>query len=215
MVVRGKKKLVEALKKGCLAPENLVLKEGAVVMFVKNNPGKGYINGTLGKVVGFDSDNYPIVKLHSGKEIVVVPGSWILEENDKILAEISQIPLRLAWAITVHKSQGMSLDVAEMDLSKAFDYGMGYVALSRLRSLEGLRLLGINEMAFRVNDEIGEMDMVFKKLSKEVASELGQIGTEELKLRHSTFLKGIISKESGIKSADTLKDLYNKFFGKK
>jgi len=92
---------------------------------------------------------------------------------------------------------------------------MGYVALSRLRSLEGLRLLGINEMAFRVNDEIGEMDMVFKKLSKEVASELGQIGTEELKLRHSTFLKGIISKESGIKSADTLKDLYNKFFGKK
>ena len=215
MVVRGKKKLVEALKKGCLAPENLVLKEGAVVMFVKNNPGKGYINGTLGKVVGFDSDNYPIVKLHSGKEIVVVPGSWILEENDKILAEISQIPLRLAWAITVHKSQGMSLDVAEMDLSKAFDYGMGYVALSRLRSLEGLRLLGINEMAFRVNDEIGEMDMVFKKLSKEVAAELGQIGTEELKLRHSTFLKGIISKESGIKSADTLKDLYNKFFGKK
>ncbi|KKS80689.1 MAG: hypothetical protein UV55_C0033G0001, partial [Candidatus Gottesmanbacteria bacterium GW2011_GWC1_43_10] len=116
---------------------------------------------------------------------------------------------------TVHKSQGMSLDVAEMDLSKAFDYGMGYVALSRLRSLEGLRLLGINEMAFRVNDEIGEMDMVFKKLSKEVAAELGQIGTEELKLRHSTFLKGIISKESGIKSADTLKVLYNKFFGKK
>lgn len=215
MVASGKKSLVDGLKKGCLAPENLVLKEGAVVMFVKNNPGKGYINGTLGKVVGFDTDKYPIVKLASGREIVATPSSWILEENDKILAEINQVPLRLAWAITVHKSQGMSLDAAEIDLSKSFDFGMGYVALSRLRSLEGLRLLGINNMAFRVNDEIGEMDLEFKKLSQEAASELKQLGAKEIKLRHNTFLREIISAETDAKSGDALNDLFNKFFGKK
>ena len=188
----GKKELVAGLKKGCLAQEILVLKEGAVVMFVKNNPTKGYSNGTLGKVIGFDKeDSYPIVKLYSGREIIVGPGSWMLEENENIIAEISQIPLRLAWAITVHKSQGMSLDAAEIDLSKSFDFGMGYVALSRLRSLEGLRLLGINNMAFRVNGEVGEIDVEFKKLSKEAAMELKQIGKEELKQKQKAYSQRI------------------------
>jgi ATP-dependent DNA helicase PIF1 len=196
MATSGKKKLVEGLKKGCLAPEILVLKEGASVMFVKNNPAKGYINGTLGKVIGFDSeDKYPIVKLANGREVVAIPSCWVLEENDKTLAEISQVPLRLAWAITVHKSQGMSLDAAEIDLSKSFDFGMGYVALSRLRSLEGLRLLGINNMAFLVNSEIGEIDLQFKKLSNEAVMELKQIGEEQIKLSHNAFLKEIIPEE--------------------
>jgi len=190
----GKKELVAGLIKGCLAPEILVLKEGAVVMFVKNNPTKGYSNGTLGKVIGFDKeDSYPIVKLYTGREIIVSPSSWMLEENENIIAEISQIPLRLAWAITVHKSQGMSLDAAEIDLSKSFDFGMGYVALSRLRSLEGLRLLGINNMAFRVNEEIGEIDSEFKKLSKEAAMELEQMDKEVLKRKQKDYLRRIKS----------------------
>lgn len=215
MTTSGKKALVNGLIKGCLAPEVLTLKEGASVMFVKNNPAKGYINGTLGTVVGFDDENFPIVKIASGREIAATPSNWALEENEKVLAEISQVPLRLAWAITVHKSQGMSLDAAEIDLSRSFDYGMGYVALSRLRSLSGLRLLGINNMAFRVNAEIGEMDLGFKKSSKEAAMELKQLSEKEKKLRHNEFLKGIIPQDSGIKSEDTISALFNRFFGKK
>lgn len=209
----GNPKLVDVLKKGCLAPGTLVLKEGAVVMFVKNNPGKGYINGTLGKVIEFDSDKYPVVETYSGKEIVATPTSWTFEENDVVLAEISQVPLRLAWAITVHKSQGMSLDVAEVDLSKSFTYGMGYVALSRLRSLDGLRLLGINQMALKVDNEVAEIDTLFKTLSKQESVELHELGSDEIKLRQKTYLEKILPTGEDARD-DTLKNLFNKFFGR-
>jgi hypothetical protein len=138
---RGKANIVEALKKSCLAPEHLVLKIGARVMFVKNSFEKKFANGTLGIIEGFSGAGFPLVKTASGKLIEATPMNWIIEEDGKIKAEIMQIPLRLAWAITVHKSQGMSLDAAEIDLSRSFAFGMGYVALSRVRSLNGLKLL--------------------------------------------------------------------------
>ena len=212
MVAKGNKKLIEALKKGCLAPENLILKKGAVVMFVKNNPGKSYINGTLGRVVDFDSEKYPIVETYSGKEVVAYPTSWIFEENDVILAEISQVPLRLAWAITVHKSQGMSLDAAEVDLSKSFSYGMGYVALSRLKSLDGLRLLGINQTALQVDNDIAEIDLVFKEDSRSAATKLNNLSSQELKLRQKAYLNKIFPKGDKLTSERTLKNLFNKLF---
>jgi ATP-dependent exoDNAse (exonuclease V) alpha subunit len=159
----GSKKLVNFLRKSCLAPQKLRLKKGAIVMFVKNNFEKGYVNGTLGKIVNFKGD-FPIVRTRLGAEIKVKPAKWNLEEEDEILASIKQFPLRLAWAITVHKSQGMSLDVAEIDLSKSFEYGMGYVALSRVKSLEGIRLMGINEMGLRVNPDIVEKDKEFRRI---------------------------------------------------
>lgn len=164
MTSSGPDELVKVLKKGCLAPENLVLKKGAAVMFVKNNFGIGYVNGTLGKVVGFDQDT-PIVEVRSGKLIKVEVESWAIEEGDIIKAQIDQLPLRLAWAITVHKSQGMSLDVAEIDLSKSFVPGMGYVALSRVRTLDGMKLIGLNSVALEVNKEVLEMDKEFKRMS--------------------------------------------------
>jgi ATP-dependent DNA helicase PIF1 len=80
------------------------------------------------------------------------------------------LPLRLAWAITIHKSQGMSLDSAEIDLSKTFTPGMGYVALSRVRSLDGLYLNGINAMAVRLHPAIYDLDRALKTLSAELAS---------------------------------------------
>jgi ATP-dependent exoDNAse (exonuclease V) alpha subunit len=167
MSASGLSKIVDLLKKNCLAPEILKLKIGAVVMFVKNNYKAGYVNGTLGTVVGFDVNDFPIIKTIKGKTIVVEKEKWEIEKGDVIVATVWQIPLRLAWAITIHKSQGMSLDAAEIDLGKSFDFGMGYVALSRVRRLSSIRLLGINENALRVNQEITEKDKEFVELSLE------------------------------------------------
>ena len=91
------------------------------------------------------------------------PDNWELRDGDKKRAGMSQIPLRLAWAITVHKSQGMTLDAARIDLRKAFVEGMGYVALSRVRSLEGLSLVGINQMALRISQEALDIDETLRK----------------------------------------------------
>ena len=150
MVTRGKKQLLDTMKESLLAQEELKLKIGTKVMFIKNDTMRRYSNGTLGKVIGFDDRDYPIVEKHNGDTITVVEDTWQLMEDDKVLAEIKQLPLRYAWAITVHKSQGMTLDAAEIDLTKAFGHGMGYVALSRVRSLDGLRLLGINGDSFHI-----------------------------------------------------------------
>jgi hypothetical protein len=100
-----------------------------------------------------------------------MPASWKVEENDVTLAKITQVPLRLAWAITVHKSQGMTLDAAEVDLGKAFTYGLGYVALSRVRSLDSLNLLGVNEMALMVSEEARQIDEKLRTLSEEAEKE--------------------------------------------
>lgn len=166
----GEARLVEALKKNCLAPSELVLKKGALVMFVKNkfkNEEAVYVNGSAGVVVGFHEGSYPLVRLNNGSLITVTPDSWTIDDEDQVLARINQLPLRLAWAITVHKSQGMTLERAEIDLSRAFSYGMGYVALSRLTSLKGLYLLGINEMAYRINPQVLAYDEELLRLSEE------------------------------------------------
>lgn len=167
MHLKGEPKLVELLKRSCLASEELTLKKGAKVMFLKNNVDKGYVNGTLGKVVGFDNNEYPIVKIFSGKKIIATHASWTIKEDDVVKAEISQIPLRLAWAITVHKSQGMTLDAAEIDLSKAFERGMGYVALSRVKTLDSLKLIGFNETALEVNPKVIDLEINLIRQSEE------------------------------------------------
>jgi ATP-dependent exoDNAse (exonuclease V) alpha subunit len=170
----GRPTLVEILKKSCLAPEKLNLKIGARVMFVKNNFEGGYVNGTLGKVIDFEMDG-PVVETTRGKRIKAVAMPWSIEENGKVLAEINQVPLRLAWAITVHKSQGMSLDAVEVDLSKSFEKGMGYVALSRVRTLGGLKLLGINNMALQVHEEVLEFDQELQSFSAAAATALSDM----------------------------------------
>lgn len=185
----GRKSDAEALKRSCLAPEELKLKKGASVMFVKNNFDEGYVNGTLGSVVDFNDIGYPIVKTFSGETIEVGFESWSIEEDGKLRATLRQIPLRLAWAITIHKSQGMSLDAAEMDLSKTFEKGMGYVALSRVRSMEGMRLLGMNDLALRVKDEVLEMDAVLMKKSEDILVALQRIPAENIENKHDAFRK--------------------------
>lgn len=166
IVEQGSKELVEFLKKSYPVVIELKLKLGAVVMFIKNNYEAGYVNGTLGEVVDFDDDGFPVIKTKNKNKLVAKPVSWNIEEDEVILASIKQVPLRLAWAITVHKSQGMSLDAAEIDLSKSFERGMGYVALSRVRALDSICLKGINEMALKVNEVVVKKDKEFKKLSE-------------------------------------------------
>lgn len=164
--VTGDKQLVEVLKKTVLAGKELQLKVGAKVMFVKNNYDKGYINGSLGEVIEYSGVGLPVVKLTSGDKITVTPEKWSIDdENGKSLASFNQIPLRLAWAITVHKSQGMTLEAAEIDLSKTFESGQGYVALSRLKSLSKLHLLGFNQKALTVDSLALKADQRFKELS--------------------------------------------------
>jgi ATP-dependent exoDNAse (exonuclease V) alpha subunit len=165
MTSHGKASGVEALKRGCLSPEELWIKVGALVMFVKNNPIAGYVNGTIGEVIGFNTDGFPIVKTKEGKEFVAIPQPWAIEDQGKVLAEIYQVPLRLAWAVTIHKSQGMTLDSAHIDLSQAFVAGQGYVALSRVRTLDGLYLKGINRQALEVHPGVLTIDKKFQELS--------------------------------------------------
>jgi hypothetical protein len=177
----GNPKLIESLKRSVLTPENLALKLGAKVMFVKNNFEQGFMNGTLGEIIEFNENGYPIVQTKDGHEIEAVEEQWAIEDLDgKQLASYVQVPLRLAWAITVHKSQGMTLDEATIDLSKTFEKGQGYVALSRLKDIRGLHLIGFNEVALQIDTLVLEEDLNFKDLSMMAENKADPAQLEEL-----------------------------------
>jgi ATP-dependent DNA helicase PIF1 len=118
---------------------------GAQVMLTKNiDVDNGLANGSRGIITGFNDDNgYPVVKFINGIEETVVPYKTTYRDADTSLI-IEQIPLKLAWATTIHKSQGATLDYVVANLSNIFEYGQAYVALSRAKSLDNLFLTGIN-----------------------------------------------------------------------
>ncbi len=188
MLSRGPEVLTATLKRGCLSPEVLSLKIGARVMFTKNNPDGSFVNGTLGEVEKFADDGNPIIRTLHGRRIFTEPMEWVVEDGAHVLARIIQIPLRLAWAITIHKSQGMTLDAAVMDLSQAFEYGQGYVALSRVRSLAGLHLLGWNDRALEVHPEISAVDENFKTSSDSIQKVFEAMPAEEHAARVKNFI---------------------------
>lgn len=145
------KRYIDTLKKNCLSPETLKLKVGALVMFTKNSPTAEYVNGTSGVIEGFERGN-PIIRTKAGRLVTAERDAWSINTDDgDPIASINQIPLRLAWAITVHKSQGMTLDAALMDLNRCFEYGQGYVGLSRVSSLDGLHLINWSIRALQVH----------------------------------------------------------------
>jgi DNA-binding CsgD family transcriptional regulator len=187
---RGSKPVQEALARTCLSPGVLELTEDAMVMCTKNNFEAGYVNGTLGRVVDFTAvDGWPIIETFAGQRITIEPTNWTVAEDNKVLGEITQVPLRLAWAITVHKSQGMSLDAAEVDLSRAFVFGQGYVALSRVRTLAGLKVLGMSPTALRVDPKIVAEDERFRSESEQVEDTFNEMPEEDQLEMHKRFVK--------------------------
>ncbi len=211
MTTRGPDVLVDILKKSCLAYEELRLKAGAEIICIKNNIEGGYVNGTRGKVIGFDTSSYnPIIELYNGKKITITPMDWAIEEDGKIKTSLTQLPLRLAWAITIHKSQGMSLDNAEIDLRNTFTYGMGYVALSRVRTLEGIRLIGFSPKALEVNPLILELDQDLKNESTQnelLFSKLKKTEQEKLEIDFIDRMGGTREKEKNVKGKTLRKAL--------
>ncbi|MBI4253124.1 AAA family ATPase [Candidatus Uhrbacteria bacterium] len=172
----GPSSLVVQLRRGCLSPENLQLKNGAVVMFTKNDPTLKFVNGTTGRIIGFSKETgAPLVQTRAGRVVSAEPADWSIDDGTSVLARITQVPLRLAWALTVHKSQGMSLDAAHMDLSRVFEYGQGYVALSRVRTLAGLTLVGINERALHIHPEVRAQDAAFRTHSTKAQERIAML----------------------------------------
>ena len=131
---------------------NLELKLGAQVMYVKNDssPEKRYFNGKIGKIISFDKDNIVVRCPDDTEDIYTGQELWenikytidkeTKEIKEEVIGSFYQYPLRLAWAITIHKSQGLTFERAIIDANAAFSHGQTYVALSRCKTLEGLVL---------------------------------------------------------------------------
>eukprot|EP00112_Aurelia_sp_Birch-Aquarium-sp1_P012286 Seg2586.1 transcript_id=Seg2586.1/GoldUCD/mRNA.D3Y31 product="ATP-dependent DNA helicase PIF1" protein_id=Seg2586.1/GoldUCD/D3Y31 len=125
----------------CPYEETISLKVGAKVMLLKNMPHKGLVNGSIGIVESVVAD-LPIVKFKENTVLKVVPSTWAALNDDNVtVATRRQLPLQLAWATTIHKSQGQTITSLTVSLAGIFEYGQAYVDLSRVRSLAGLRVL--------------------------------------------------------------------------
>lgn len=146
----------ESLKKGLLCESVLRLKVGAQVMCIINILNENVLelyNGSQGIVTSFTICGNPVVEFQNGVHRAILPHVW---ESDKIPGvSVSQIPLILAWAISIHKSQGSTLDMAEIDIgSGIFECGQSYVALSRVRTLEGLYLSSYDPSKIKINQKV-------------------------------------------------------------
>ena len=171
----GKDDKIEFLKRNCLAKDLLKLRAGTQVMMIKNSHQKdGIINGSLGVVVEFSPKKlYPIVEFANGKILTISPEEWLVERFDEekkqvvIDATMVQVPLIPAWAITIHKSQGLTLDKIFCDLGDVFSPGQVYVALSRARSLCGVFIKSINFAKITSNKKAADF---YQKLNPDAIS---------------------------------------------
>ena len=201
----GPANLVERLKRNMLAPERLVLKEGAAVMALRNDQNHQYVNGSLGVVRSFMPENkggWPVVEFDNGSVVAMRPASWEMMDGDTVLAAVEQVPLRCAWAITIHKSQGMTLDRAVMDLRRTFAPGMGYVALSRVESMGGLYLEGVNERMFLVSPDAVRVDGLLRARSQDASARLAAQGASAFRPTLDLFDDGdaggaVVGKDGG------------------
>ena len=146
-VYSSKKKdidLIKKVKKHCTAPIRLQLCIGAQVMLLHNlDLVNKLANGSRGIIIRFE-DDLPVVRFLNGIERIIDHHTWEIEENDVKIMRIIQVPLKVAFAISIHKSQGSTIDYAKINLLNIFEYGQAYVALSRVKNLEGLSIIDIN-----------------------------------------------------------------------
>lgn len=166
MSSKGNEQAIKSLKKNCLSPERLTLKVGVPVLLTRNDIDKRYVNGSQGIITALLKYSVKVL-LKNGLEVEVEQGVWERAEgygnNKKVIASIAQVPLKLAYAITTHKSQGMTLDEAVIDVSKAFAPGQAYVAVSRLRSLDGVHFQGkLTKNFLMVDPKVVEFDQTIK-----------------------------------------------------
>lgn len=149
--------LMDKLKKSCLAPEVLNLKIGCQVMTLVNSPTGQYVNGSMGSIVDFhfsdDGSVSPIVLFEQSKERIMISKYTWKSDNSWNWSTFTQYPLMLAYGITIHKSQGMTLDLLEVDFDEMFAHGQAYVALSRARTLDGIRIKNFDPYAIKANQE--------------------------------------------------------------
>ncbi|NWH73847.1 PIF1 helicase, partial [Piaya cayana] len=149
--------LVKLIDAQCPVGGRVELKLGAQVMLAKNlDVSQGLVNGARGVVVGFESEEkgLPKVRFLCRVTQVIKMEKWVFKGPSGIHLSRQQLPLKLAWAISIHKSQGMSLDCVEISLSRVFESGQAYVALSRARSLEGLRVLDFDPKVVRADPSV-------------------------------------------------------------
>ncbi|XP_044157813.1 ATP-dependent DNA helicase PIF1 isoform X2 [Bufo gargarizans] len=161
--------LAKTVNAQCPVGDQILLKKGAQVMLTKNlDVARGLVNGARGVVVGFEGTERPLPKVRflCGVLEVIKPERWVIKAHGGVYLSRQQLPLKLAWAISIHKSQGMTLDCVEISLSRVFESGQAYVALSRARSLEGLRVMDFDPKAVNANPYVLQF---YARLKKERA----------------------------------------------
>lgn len=154
-IYKGSERHIQTLKKASPIAERLVLKIGCQVMFLQNDPQRRWVNGTRGVVTDISADQILVRKDRGGREVPVAKATFALQDAEgMVMAQVEQFPLTLAYATTIHKSQGATLDDLWCDLSQLWEPGQAYVALSRLRSSEGLHLIGWNPRSIIVDPKV-------------------------------------------------------------
>ncbi|XP_033636997.1 ATP-dependent DNA helicase PIF1-like, partial [Asterias rubens] len=167
--------LVSIINSQCPVPRSLELRVGAQVMLAKNlDVQQGLVNGARGVVTGFGAGEtgLPIVKFMCGVEQAIRMERWPIRAGAGLVLSRRQLPLKLAWAISIHKSQGMSLDCVEISLARVFECGQAYVALSRARNLEGLRVVDFDRACVRAHPDVVKFHHVLRRQQRMMQTEI-------------------------------------------